>query len=337
MGCLYRIDFPNQKSYIGVTLKTANQRFQQHARANSRVGFAIRKYGADNTTIKTLVISDDAEYLYELETRAIAAYATRHPSGYNLTSGGEGVVGAVSEAGAKRVSAYRKTAATEASISLRRAIHTLGWASVEKRMERSREVKALWTREDYRCKQKTARKGRKLSDQRKQQIGARSQELWESEEFRKKIASAQQARWAHPGEKERMSALAKGRAGAHGSLMRGKWEDPVYREKMREAFRWANSRPGVKEAKSNRQKARMASEDVRGRLALALCKLKGKAFRKKTGAKLTRRDVKLLRVWGDLGSVFTMEKLLALGFRSRDVERWIHRELVEEVACEAFD
>lgn len=54
---------------------------------------AIRKYGADAFVVKTLAIADDWDYLCDLERTAIAVFGTISPNGYNLTAGGEGVVG----------------------------------------------------------------------------------------------------------------------------------------------------------------------------------------------------------------------------------------------------
>lgn len=96
MGCLYRIDFPSGKSYIGITSKTAEHRFIKghcNRASNFAVHGAIKKYGIDAARLSTIVIADDWEYLCELEKKAIAAYETLAPNGYNLTAGGEGVIG----------------------------------------------------------------------------------------------------------------------------------------------------------------------------------------------------------------------------------------------------
>jgi len=100
MGCLYQLTSPSGKSYIGISSKTAEDRWRVH---NMRVREgrshalqqAIRKYGAEMFVLKTLVIADDWEYLCEMEVRAIATLKTITPHGYNLTKGGEGVVGRV--------------------------------------------------------------------------------------------------------------------------------------------------------------------------------------------------------------------------------------------------
>ena len=99
-GCLYMLTFPSGKSYIGITLKTLDRRLSLH-RSHARKGragaiySAIRKYGDHSFTARKLVITDDREYLCELERRAIKAFGTRPPYGYNLTDGGDGATGLI--------------------------------------------------------------------------------------------------------------------------------------------------------------------------------------------------------------------------------------------------
>ncbi|MEK0418306.1 MAG: hypothetical protein RI949_2312 [Pseudomonadota bacterium] len=98
MGELYRLDFPNGKSYIGITNETAALRFARHIKkANAgqkqAVLNAIRKYSPRQIKVRTLVIADDWGYLLDLERKAIRAFGTKAPRGYNLTDGGEGVLG----------------------------------------------------------------------------------------------------------------------------------------------------------------------------------------------------------------------------------------------------
>ena len=98
MGALYKITFENGKSYIGITSNTLKRRMSLH-RSHAKDGrvsalhAAMRKFGADGHRAEVLVIADDWEYLCDLERRAIAAYATLAPHGYNLTTGGEGAPG----------------------------------------------------------------------------------------------------------------------------------------------------------------------------------------------------------------------------------------------------
>jgi len=96
MGALYRIDFPNGRAYIGITVKTAEDRFAEHFKTSARgsphaVHRALRKYGAA-AEVETLVIASDWPYLCALEQRAITVYGTLGEGGYNMTLGGEGVM-----------------------------------------------------------------------------------------------------------------------------------------------------------------------------------------------------------------------------------------------------
>ena len=95
MGCLYQIEFPNGKSYIGITKFSAEKRFSGHCK-DSKCGKllvhnAIRKYGKENCKIKTLLVANDIGYLKDVEIKAIAAFKTQHPDGYNCGKGGDGV------------------------------------------------------------------------------------------------------------------------------------------------------------------------------------------------------------------------------------------------------
>lgn len=105
MGCLYQITFPNGKSYIGITRKTAEQRFATHRyQSKGKRAYAIceafRAHGADNAVVTTLVIGD-YDFLATLEPAAIAAFGTKAPYGYNMTDGGEVPVGLTADSLAK--------------------------------------------------------------------------------------------------------------------------------------------------------------------------------------------------------------------------------------------
>lgn len=112
MGELYLLTFPNGKRYIGITSKTATRRrivHMHHARKGRRGALqaAIRKHGAFE--MRTLLIASDWEYLCEMERRAIVAFETRSPAGYNMTDGGEGIVGVErTEEQRRRMSEARK-------------------------------------------------------------------------------------------------------------------------------------------------------------------------------------------------------------------------------------
>lgn len=90
MGQLYRLDFPNGKSYVGVTTKTAQQRLHGH-RCRAKVGntplyTAWRKHGEPKLVLLAILENCD---LFETEIRAVSAFGTATPKGYNSTPGGD--------------------------------------------------------------------------------------------------------------------------------------------------------------------------------------------------------------------------------------------------------
>lgn len=92
MGALYSINFPNGMRYIGVTTGRPTARFRQHrhdaVRGQQIVHRAMRKHGVENVEFEVLVIAEDREYLGDLERRAIEAFGTLVPGGYNAIPGG---------------------------------------------------------------------------------------------------------------------------------------------------------------------------------------------------------------------------------------------------------
>lgn len=94
---LYKINFPNQKSYVGVTSSLKN-RHKQHkdaalGRSNLLVHKAIRKYcfddfGGVNFKLEPLVVGP-RDYILDLESKVIEAFGLRDiKRGYNVCSGG---------------------------------------------------------------------------------------------------------------------------------------------------------------------------------------------------------------------------------------------------------
>lgn len=91
MGHLYKLDFANGKSYIGITTKGAETRFVQHRKSsvkgsNLAVHHAWRKHGEPKLVV--LAVVEDAD-LPATEIRAIKAFNTLVPNGYNVTEGGQ--------------------------------------------------------------------------------------------------------------------------------------------------------------------------------------------------------------------------------------------------------
>lgn len=90
---LYCLTFPNGKKYIGITSKTAQERFKEHCHPSYKRGLcqhAIHKYGKENVVLTVLATVDNWELLCLAEIEAIEKFNTFYPNGYNMTLGGEG-------------------------------------------------------------------------------------------------------------------------------------------------------------------------------------------------------------------------------------------------------
>lgn len=90
MGTVYKLDFPNGKSYIGVTRLKLNKRIgghKRHAELGSQFSIhkAWRKHGAP--AVKIIAIVED-RMLAETEMKSVASFKTLVPDGYNMIPGG---------------------------------------------------------------------------------------------------------------------------------------------------------------------------------------------------------------------------------------------------------
>ena len=92
MGELYRLDFASGKAYIGITRRTAAERFEDHRRAARKSGKGVvyaawRKHGEPRLSVLCVIENEAALLLAERD--AIARLGTLHPAGYNLGAGGD--------------------------------------------------------------------------------------------------------------------------------------------------------------------------------------------------------------------------------------------------------
>lgn len=93
-GFIYAIiDGTNDFEYIGQTTKTVEERFKQHAQADSYIGHVIRARGEDLFVVAVLKVCHSKDELDFWERHFIKLRNTKAPNGYNLTDGGEGTLG----------------------------------------------------------------------------------------------------------------------------------------------------------------------------------------------------------------------------------------------------
>lgn len=102
-GYVYSIKFPNNKRYIGITVRKPKNRLKEHLNLSKtdkkrKLYKAIRKYKEENMFFEIINEVEDIDRhalflkLCELETHYIKYYDS-FKNGYNCTLGGEGTVG----------------------------------------------------------------------------------------------------------------------------------------------------------------------------------------------------------------------------------------------------
>ena len=203
MGCVYKLEFPNGKHYVGITKHTALARFNAHVKhmlGGKRlcaVHSAIRKYGAGQVTVTTLLRGDD-DFIKYMEPRVIAAFGTKCPNGYNLTDGGEGAFGVIrSQATKDKISAAKvgRSPISPEHVARLKAINT---GRVKSADERARISIALTGKKKSaaQVEQMRARStGKKLSAEAKAKVSAFNKGKAFSDATRQKISDACRARW----------------------------------------------------------------------------------------------------------------------------------------------
>ena len=103
---IYKCIFPNNKLYIGQTIRSLETRISEHKKDyknkddslyNTPFYRAIRKYGWNNLNWKTIDLAEDFEELNEKEKYWIKYYNSyihfENPKGYNSNLGGQGNMG----------------------------------------------------------------------------------------------------------------------------------------------------------------------------------------------------------------------------------------------------
>jgi group I intron endonuclease len=229
MGCLYQLTSPSGKSYIGISSKTAADRWSQHRyNANKEIKSraatecralynAIRKYGARNFTVTVLFESDNWAELLEIEMTLIASLKTKKPGGYNLTDGGEGTLGAIpSDIARQRMSEAQKRISEDPGMRAKR----LAWlqGAVEK----------------------AAKVHRAMTPEQRAQHGRAVSAGYAKPGVRERVSAIHRKRFASPEAREELSVRFTGckkpkwsdeRKAAAAELRRREWADPEMRAK----------------------------------------------------------------------------------------------------------
>ena len=88
-GIVYLItNLLDGKKYVGQTTRTLEERFSEHSEADSLLGRAIQRDGAENFSREVLAECETPEELDTQERFYIKKLDCKHPHGYNGTDGG---------------------------------------------------------------------------------------------------------------------------------------------------------------------------------------------------------------------------------------------------------
>lgn len=222
MGALYLITGPDDKRYVGITTRTACDRFKKHVNAaksgsSSRLHRAMRVHGAAAFSVRTLVVANDRDFLCALEARAIVAYNARAPRGYNLTAGGDGFVDLDVSIRQENSRKLKDAWADEASRNRRLAKAR----SPEARAKHRAAVVAFTGDPAYKARVSRRSKETLNRPDVKEGIRATTIAMHANPEFKARHSAAMTACMADPDRRARIS-----------SRMRANWADPVIRAKL---------------------------------------------------------------------------------------------------------
>lgn len=202
-GSVYKLDFPNGKSYIGITIKEVPKRYREHANAAERgspasLHCAWREYGAPKLTRLKYGLSPKS--LLAEERRLIQKFDTLTPNGHNMTPGGGSGTHSHTAAAKEKISTANlgrhHTAEAKAKIS---KAHKGSKHSEETKAKIAAASKKRRHSAETRAKISNALKGRKFSAETRKRISLAKIGKKHTPEHKEKNRQAQFKRYAkHP-------------------------------------------------------------------------------------------------------------------------------------------
>ena len=205
-GVIYKIVFPNGKHYIGMTIRSIEQRTKEHRNAAKRgdtqcVYNAIRKYNmVDTLELTEIDTADSFDELCELEIHYIEEYKSFYMDenkSYNMTRGGEGGGGYVfTEDDKQRMSENMKRYFKEP----------------EKRQEMSEKIKRYFEDPEARKRHGESQRKRFENPEERLNHGKSQKKRYENPEERRMQGVRKKLYFeAHPEARRKMGEMAKKR------------------------------------------------------------------------------------------------------------------------------
>lgn len=300
-GIIYRLTFPDGKSYIGMTTHTIEWRLKRHEewarKRDGKLQEAIRKYGMDAVHVEILA-EVPREELAVSEMQAIAKHNTVWPHGLNMSDGGDGGSRLIANSEVIRIQKMKATMATKEYKKKQRRIQAQVWDEA-RRAARAEEVRRKWQDPEYRETQRVART--------KPMQGTLKLVLSKADK-----------------EAKRMKAIRSPEARAkHAAAVRKYTSDPAVRLRISETQRRVmKERP-----------------ELKLQIALAMSRYRGHTFTKSVEMPNAKKSGVITRTWLSLADVFTTGDLYLAGWRTREIDRAIFRGwiAVHSVADNAGD
>jgi hypothetical protein len=203
----------NGKLYVGIA-KNPRRRFASHGckahLSKMAIGRAINKYGRDSFELKIL-LNASREYCAEMEKKAIVAFGSLIPAGYNISQGGEGA-------------SLPAALYTEARREHLRKLFTGRPIPQEQRKKIANTLRGRPLTKQTKAKLSEVLKGRIISAEHRAKTSAALMGKPKSEQARQNMSKA----------KLGSSPSAESKA-KHSETLRKRWQEPEFRKMMMDA------------------------------------------------------------------------------------------------------
>ncbi|HEY6019873.1 MAG TPA: GIY-YIG nuclease family protein [Candidatus Paceibacterota bacterium] len=266
----YQLIFPNGKCYVGIS-RDPVKRLLGHIKTSLKgskhaLPSALRKYGEPR--LKILAKTDSYVEAFALERNYIAQLKTKCPHGYNMTDGGDGVVGLPLEV---RQAIGRKLSALYNDPKFRKKMRAIVKASGPKVSAANKAFYATEAGKEVMRRRSVSEWRKNIAEvNRKEKAPATKRKMkramkrnWQNPEYRAKVNAAREAKqaWLRMNDPEWVAQIRAKRSVA----MKAKWSDPKFIKYWKKHYR--KPAPLSKEALAARGKKISASYTDEARTA----------------------------------------------------------------------
>ncbi len=202
-------NFLNSKKYVGITSQSIEKRWIAHVSASrkpackSELHKEIKLFGRQAFRVQELETHATYRDLLVAEKRLILEHGTLHPSGYNMTAGGQGTVG------------YKWKIEDRKKLSLKTKGRSMEHAILARKARGRRTLTA-----EHKAKISQSHVGKKQAphtEEHKAKLRAALLGRPTSPETKQKLKEAALRRWSDKAERDKLSVTAKNRPRQPGS------------------------------------------------------------------------------------------------------------------------